>query len=129
MAIKISGVKAINFDRKTLHAEFQITFSKDGRLNSIIKTFPLKGPVRIVSDIVYTIKSKDRLIIDDPTLDPVEKLNFYSPIIIENLEQTEEKLLNYFSELCKQAAKLSKIKDAKEHLRILDQLKTTSLVL
>ncbi len=127
--IQINKLEIINFNPKELAADFEISFSVDNSQEIVTKRFLLKNPEKILNQILLEIKSKNRILFDDPSLTPEEMLQKYSPITIKDEEQTEEKLYNYFKSLCEKAARFKTIKDAYEHMKLLNEFKTTTLQL
>lgn len=127
--IQINQLILVNFNPKELTADIEISFTENEIKEKVIKNFLLKQPDKILNQILIEVKSKNRILFDDPTLDPVELLNKYAPIIIDNQEQTEEKIFNFTKSLCENALKLKNTKEAAQHMKLLDQFKTASLTL
>ena len=127
--IKVQQIRLLNFEPKTKIANIEIMFKKGEKESKISKEYQLKSPDSLVTQIFTEIKSKDKLLIDNAALSPVERLNIYSPIIIENVDSTEEKVYNFMKTICEKAARMKSSKDAKEYMRIFDELKTISLKL
>ena len=127
--IQILNIRSLQFNPKELTAEIEVIFSKDGKHDNMKGQYYLKNPEEIFNKILLEVKSKNKMIFDDPRLSPVELLERYSPIKIHNEEQTEEKMFNFIRMLCEKARILKNTKEAREHMRILNEFKTTSLKL
>lgn len=124
--IKIQQIVMSNYKPREMLAEFEISYLTNSTQNFIKKEFPLKNPMKLTHQIILDIKSKDKIIFDEE-LDPLERLERYSPIIIENYEDVEEKLFNFLKTLCEKSKKLQNSKDATEHMRLFNHFKTVKL--
>ena len=127
--IKINSLRIIDYKPKELLAVIEISVQKEDKKEKITKEYYLKRPEELLNSILVDIKSRNKIIIDDPTLDPIERLNIYSPILIEDEEKTEEKIYNFLRMSCEKAAHLKNSKEAKVHIKLLDYFKTASLQL
>ncbi|MFH1592642.1 MAG: hypothetical protein ABIB47_04730 [Candidatus Woesearchaeota archaeon] len=125
--LTIKHINVTNFKPKEIRAQLEIGFDKGDKPQTINKEYLLKNPEELLTQIFLDIKSKDRVIIDDPTLDPVEKLEIYSPIIIKDEEQVEAKIYQFIKQLCEKAAHIKNTRDAKVHMKLFDEFKTASL--
>ncbi|MEK6826276.1 MAG: hypothetical protein AABX08_00915 [Nanoarchaeota archaeon] len=128
-AIKINTIKITNFKPKELVAEFEIAYMKDSEKLSFKKEYLLKNPEGLLNRVFLDIKSRDKIIVDDPRLDPVEKLNIYSPIIIKDEDKVEEKVYRFIRVLCEKAISLKNTRNAQTHMKLFDEFKTASLSL
>ena len=124
--IKISSLRVINFEPRTLTAEIETLYIENNLQEKISKRFLLRDPITIVNQIFLEIKSKNRMLFDD-TLTPEELLERYSPINVENEEQVEEKMINFIKTACEKARSLKSTKEAKEHMKIINEFKTITL--
>ena len=122
--IQIHQLKIINFDAKKSIAEIEVYFTDNGSPDKISRVFELKQPEKILNQIFLYVKSKNRIQFDDPKLSPVELLERYTPVLVMNEEQTEEKIFNFLRNVCDKARRIKTIKDAKEHMLAIDQIKT-----
>ena len=125
--LKIDYIRVNTFKPKEQLAEIEISFYKDDKQELIKKEYLLKNPLGLLRKMLLDIKSKDRIIFDDPTLDPVEMLKIYSPVLIKDEEETEEKIFNFIKGLCGKAHYMKTTKDAKTHMKLFDEFKTASL--
>ena len=125
--IEIHQLKIINFDAKKSIAEIEVYFTDNGSPDRISHIFELKQPEKILNQIFLYVKSKNRIQFDDPKLSPVELLERYTPVLIINEEQTEEKIFNFIRALCEKSKRLKNTKDAREHMKLFDEFKTSSL--
>ena len=89
----------------------------------------MKGPEKLLDELFLEIKSKNRILPDDVRLSPVERLEFYSPIIIEKGEDVEIRVYNFLKMICEKANYLKKTKDANEYMRLFNEFKTITLTL
>ena len=124
--ITIHSIKISNFEPRTLSAEIEVVYTENNAQERIIKKCILKDPITLVNKIFLEIKSKNRMLFDD-TLTPEELLERYSPINVENEEQIEEKMFNFIKTACDKARSLKTTKEAKEHMKIINEFKTSSL--
>ncbi len=125
--ITFKNIIVENFDPKQLSAKFKVNFIKESKEEQIIKEFPLKHPLNIANHIFLAVKSKDRIVLDAPPSDPLEALEMYSPIKIENEEDTEEKIINFITHLCTRARSLKTNTKAIVHMKIINEFKTARL--
>ena len=127
--IKIENIKVVRFDPKTLVTQLEVLFKDGEKQEKVITEYLLKNPEKILNELLLAIKSKNRMIIDDATLNPVEKLEIYSPIVIEKEEETEVKVFNFIRLLCEKANRLKNTKNAKDYMQLFNEFKTQSLKL
>ena len=127
--IQINHLSLLNFKPENLTADIEVTFTENDNKEKVIKNYILKNPEKILTQIFLEVKSKNRILFDDPTLDPIELLEKYAPIIIDNQDQVEEKIFNFTRSLCENARKLKNSKEAAQHMKLLDKFKTESLTL
>jgi len=127
--LKIDCLRVTNFKPKEQVAEIEISFYRGDKQETIKKEYLLKNPLELLKKVLLDIKSKDRIILDDPTLDPVEMLNIYSPIIIKDEEDVEEKIFHFIKGLCDKAHHMKINRDAKSYMRLFDEFKTANLKL
>lgn len=120
MAIKINSIKLSDFKVREGIGEFEVLFEKNGKLEVLKKSYLLKHPNELFNDLWLNIKSKGKVLIDDPSLTPVELLKYYSPVNILNEEKTEERIINFIRELCMKYKELKLNKDAKIHMKLLE---------
>ena len=124
--IKIQKVMVSSYKPKEMLAEFEISYLKNNIQELIKKEYPLKNPMKLTHQIILDVKSKNKIIFEED-LEPLERLERYSPIILENYDDVEEKLFNFLRNLCEKSKKLHNSKDATEHMRLFDQFKTVKL--
>lgn len=125
--IEINEIKLVSFNHKTLEGELEVFFTEKNITNKISRKVILKDPIRILQQLMLDVKSKNKIIFDDSTLEIGELLDKYSPILIKNPDETEDKLLNFLKSTCEKSKRLRSIRDAREHMKLYDQLKTASL--
>jgi len=124
--IKIQKVMVSSYNPKEMLAEFEIYYLKNNKQELIKKEYPLKNPLKLTHQIILDVKSKNKIIFEEE-LEPLEALENYSPIKLENYDDVEEKLFSFLKELCEKSKKLQNSKDAGEHMRLFDQFKTGKL--
>lgn len=127
--IKIQSIRVTNFKPKESSAELEVSYTKDDKPQKISKEYILKKPLELLTRLILDVKSKDKILIDDPTLNPLEHLEKYSPLIIVNQDEVEEKIYNFLKNICEKAAQLKKTREATKHMRLYDEFKTAALVL
>ncbi len=127
--IEINAIRVINFNPRDSTADIEASFTKNGIQEKVTENSLLRNPEKILRNLFLKIKSKNKLLFDDPTLSPVELLDKYSPIIIQNEEQTEEKIFNFLRTVCEKSKRLKNTKEAREHVVLLDYIKTSCLKL
>jgi len=124
--IKIQKVMVSSYKPKEMLAEFEISYLKNNIQELIKKEYPLKNPMKLTHQIILDVKSKNKIIFEED-LEPLERLERYSPITLENYDDVEEKLFNFLRDLCEKSKKLQNSKDATEHMRLFNQFKTVKL--
>ncbi len=122
--IKLNQIKVLNYNFRDFLAQLEISFTRDGENHTVNRQYVLRKPEDLFNNIFLEIKSKDSVIVDDPTLDPVEVLEFYSPIIVEELESVETQLYHFLRDICEKAARLKKTRSAQEHTQLREQFDT-----
>jgi len=127
-SIKLDYIKVLNYKPKEFLALLEVSFNRDNKQEIVHKEYLLKNPLELVSKLFLEIKSKDKIIFED-SLDPMEMLERYSPILIHNQEEVEEKVFHFTKWLCNKAATMNKTKDAKAYMKLFDDFKTASLQL
>ena len=127
--IKLNHIKVKDFKPKDLIALLEISFLKDGKEEILQKQYLLKNAPDIITNIFLEIKSKDKILFEDPSLSPTELLEKYSPVLIHNQEEAEEKIFHFIKGLCEKALHLKNTRDAKTYMKILDEFKTIGLKL
>lgn len=125
--IKIAGIRVRDFKPKENLAVLEINFIKNGVKEQVIKEFILKHPLTLLNKIFLAVKSKDKMIFDATSSDPLEELEKYSPIIIEEEDKVEEKLSNFITDLCQRVRIMKSNTDASKHMRMIDEFKTARL--
>jgi len=125
--ITFKNILVEGFDPKTLIAKLKISFIRENREEQIIKEFQLKHPINIVNHIFLAAKSKDKILLDRPPSDPLEALEMYSPIKIEDEENIEGKIISFITDLCVRAKNVTTNKNALQHMKILNWFKTARL--
>ena len=94
-----------------------------------MREYHLKNPSELIYQLFLDVKSKDKILIDDPRLSPVELLEKYSPLVIVNEEKVGERVYSFLRTLCEKAAYLKKSRDAAKYMQMFDEFKTASLIL
>ena len=125
--IVVKNIIIENFDPKEHSANFKVNFLSDSKEKQIVKRLQLKHPLSIVNHLFLAVKSKDKIILDRPPSDPIEALEMYSPIKIENEDDTEEKIINFITHLCTKAKSLKTNTSATVHMKIVNEFKTARL--
>ncbi|MBI2671843.1 hypothetical protein HYX16_02825 [Candidatus Woesearchaeota archaeon] len=121
---KLKKIEVKSFDTKTLKSTLKIYFTRNEQMQEFSHDFELRNPVEIVNKILLEIKKKDKIIVEDS--DDVLK-NIYIQRI-ENEEELEAKMLNFFQVLCSKCAKLKSMTKAPEYMRIYDEIKITKFI-
>jgi len=127
--IKLEKITVFNFDPKKLLATLEISFYEGEKHHKLVKEITLKHPESLFNQLLLEIKSKNKILLDDIRFNPIEKLEFYSPIIIEKGEEVEVKVYNFLKFLCEKASSLKKTKEAYAYIKLLNEFKTISLQL
>jgi len=122
---EVKSVHLSDFNPKETNTKIIINYTKNNEPHQIIKQITLNNPVAIVNNILVTIKSKDKMIIE-------ESDDFLSNIFITRIkdeERIEEKLLYYFQDLTKKIKELKAQKIATKYMHLYNQLKISKLIL
>ena len=122
---KLKRIEIKSFDTKTLKTTLNIYFTKNDQMHEFYYDFELRNPVEIVNKIILEIKKKDKIIIEDSD-DVLQNIYIQR---IDNEEELEAKMLNFFQILCSKCAKLKSMTKAPEYMRIYDEIKTTKFIL
>ena len=125
--ITFKNIVVESFNPKTISARLKINFTKENKEEYIIKEFQLRHPLTIVNHIFLATKSKDKMLHDRPPSDPIEALEMYSPIKIEDEENIEEKIISFVTDLCVKAKNITTNKNAVQHMKIINWFKTAHL--
>jgi len=122
---KLKKIEVKSFDTKTLKSVLKVYFTKNDQMQEFSHDFDLKNPVEIVNKILLEIKKKDKIIIEDSD-DILQNIYIQR---IDNEEEIEVKMLNFFQILCSKCAKLKSMTKAPEYMRIYDEIKVTKFIL
>jgi len=122
---RLKKIEVKSFDTKTLKSTLKIYFTRNDQMQEFSHDFDLKNPVEIVNKILLEIKKKDKIIIEDSD-DILQNIYIQR---IDNEEEIEVKMLNFFQILCSKCAKLKSMTKAPEYMRIYDEIKVTKFIL
>jgi|SRR3989344_1016430 len=125
--IAFKNIQVEGFDPKTISAKLKISFIRENKEDYVTKEFQLRHPLTIVNHIFLATKSKDRILHDRPPSDPLEALEMYSPIKIEDEDHVEEKIISFITDLCVKAKSMTTNKNAVQHMKIINWFKTARL--
>ncbi|MBI2499862.1 hypothetical protein HYV88_06470 [Candidatus Woesearchaeota archaeon] len=125
--IAFKNITVESFDPKTISAKLKISFIRENKEDYVNKEFQLRHPLTIVNHIFLATKSKDRILHDRPPSDPLEALEMYSPIKIEDEDKVEEKIISFITDLCLRAKNMTTNKNAVQHMKIINWFKTARL--
>ena len=127
--IQLKTIRVMNFDPKTSIANIEISFINNNSQQKIVKEYHLKNPSDLIFRLFIDIKSTNKILFEDPRLSPVELLERYSPILIEDEEKVEEKVYHFLKTLCEKATYMRTSRDATKYMRMFDEFKTASLII
>mgnify|MGYP001613831583 CR=1 FL=1 len=128
-SIKLNHIKVKDYKPKELLALLEVYFVHDGKEEIFQKEYLLRNAMDIITNLFLEIKSKNKILFDDPSLSAKEMLERYSPIHIYDQENVEEKIFNFVKGLCDKAVFMKNTKDARTYMKFFDEFRTATLKL
>ena len=122
---ELKRVELVDLKPREGNSGVLVFFEKEGREKVLSLHFDLTNPVDIVNKILLGIKTHDKIIIDES--DDILQ-NIYITRVF-NEENIEDRLLNFFQDICAKSKKLKNLRDAREYMKLYDQMKIARLVL